>query len=90
MMLFNALQFAAYSKFKDMATEGGTQQTGLRFAAAGAITGAIVTAVEGPQDLIKSQMQQTMLRSASDKSAAAYSSTMDCVKQACCGFILYT
>jgi solute carrier family 25 (mitochondrial carnitine/acylcarnitine transporter), member 20/29 len=81
MMLFNAVQFAAYSKFRDLATDGGSKETGLRFTAAGAITGAIVTVVEGPQDLIKSQMQQTMLKSTSAGGTPQYSSTLDCVKQ---------
>lgn len=81
MMLFNAIQFAAYSKFRDIATDGGAKETGLRFTAAGAITGVMVTAVEGPQDFIKSQMQQTMLKSASDGGPPMYTSTMDCVKK---------
>ena len=86
MMLFNAVQFAAYSKFRDAATEHGTKETAGRFLYAGAVTGAIVTVVEGPQDLIKSQMQQTMLKSPGS-GAPQYASTWDCVKQVrhvCC------
>ncbi len=80
-MLFNAIQFASYARLKDMATQNGEQQTGLRFAAAGAVTGFFVTLVEGPQDLVKSQMQQTMLKAAADGSKPQYSSTWDCFKQ---------
>ena len=48
-MLFNAIQFASYARLRDWATENGEKPTGLRFAAAGAVTGAFVTLVEGPQ-----------------------------------------
>lgn len=81
MMMFNALQFAAYSNLRAFATDNGRVETGSRFLLAGAVTGAIVTVIEAPQDLIKSQMQQTMLKSAADGLPPAYSSTMDCVKQ---------
>jgi hypothetical protein len=128
-MLFNAIQFASYARLRDIATENGEKLTGLRFAAAGAVTGLLVTAVEGPQvsslrigckvvshqlrfplslhpnwaspfcsaplslpyvrplqDLIKSQMQQTMLKSAATGAKPEYSSTLDCVKtvMTCC------
>ncbi len=41
---------------------------------------ASVCALISIQDLIKSQMQQTMLKSASSGAKPEYSSTMDCVK----------
>lgn len=79
-MLFNAIQFASYASVKDVTTEGGKKQTGLAFAAAGGVTGFFVTLVEGPQDLIKSQMQQTMLKAQATGAKPEYSSTWDCVK----------
>lgn len=55
--LYNAVQFVVFSKMKALLTDNGRIDSLNRIAVAGAVTGGFVALVEGPQDLIKSQMQ---------------------------------
>jgi solute carrier family 25 carnitine/acylcarnitine transporter 20/29 len=77
------VQFVVFARVKNLLTDNGNNFTLNRIAAAGAFTGAVVAGVEGPQDLIKSQMQAQMM-SPKDGSAAAatprYTSTGHCAQ----------
>ena len=58
-VVFNAVQFMAYTKAKELVSGGqpGAQLTIPQYFAAGAITGAIVALIETPIDLVKTQLQ---------------------------------
>jgi solute carrier family 25 carnitine/acylcarnitine transporter 20/29 len=65
-MFFNAIQFMAYGKAKEMATillpnndnsQPNNQMTIPQYFLAGAITGSVVAFVESPIDLMKTQLQ---------------------------------
>ncbi|KAA0146225.1 hypothetical protein FNF27_05196 [Cafeteria roenbergensis] len=87
MGLFNAVQFASFTALRKVWTNDGREDTIARIAGAAVCTGAIAALIEGPQDLIKSQMQKQI---ASAKAAATrgtpappaeFASTWDCAKQ---------
>ena len=88
--LYNAVQFAVFARIKSLATDGGKKVTLARIAAASAVTGLAVALVEGPQDLIKSQVQSQMIRPAAAATASAgapspplpvrYTGTLDCAR----------
>lgn len=89
MAAFNAAQFAAFQSFRELFTRDGV--TVPRITAAGAATGAVVALIEGPMDLIKSQVQKqlsiqrTALLEGGPEAAAKvkleYSGTGDCLKK---------
>jgi len=58
-MFFNAVQFMAYTKAKEIAAGGkaGAELTIPQYFAAGAMTGAVVSLIECPIDLYKTQLQ---------------------------------
>lgn len=83
--LYNAVQFAVFARLKDIFTDGGRKNTVERISQAAAVTGIAVAAVEGPQDLFKSQMQAQMIEPAAGSAAAAstkpkYTGTFDCAR----------
>ena len=85
--LYNAVQFAVFARIKALATDGGKNVTLARIAAASAVTGLAVALVEGPQDLIKSQVQAQMVRPAAAGAGASalplpprYTGTLDCAR----------
>lgn len=87
MGIFNAVQFAVFTSFRSAWTNGGRSDTVANITGAAVCTGAVVALIEGPQDLIKSQMQK-QIAAASDAQArglpapkAEFSSTLDCAKQ---------
>lgn len=77
--LYNAVQFAFFSRIRDALTDNGRNDTLARVGIAAGITGGIVAGVEGPQDLFKSQMQAQM-SSAAPGAPLKYKSTGDCVR----------
>jgi len=87
MGIFNAVQFASFSGFRNVWTEGGTKDTIPRVAGAALMAGFVVAFIEGPQDLVKSQMQKQMagakqaLARGLPAPPAEYASTLDCAKQ---------
>lgn len=93
--LYNAVQFAVFAKAKALFTDDGRNFTLNRVGAAGAFTGLFVALVEGPQDLLKSQVQAQMMTAKAPVAAAAgaaaagaaaappvhkYTGTFDCAK----------
>lgn len=78
--IYNAVQFAAYSRIRDMLTDNGANDSLNRVGIAAGITGAIVAGVEGPQDLFKSQMQAQMSQAQAAGGAPKYKGTGDCVR----------
>jgi solute carrier family 25 carnitine/acylcarnitine transporter 20/29 len=87
MGIFNAVQFASFTAFRNLWTSQGKHDTMGRVTAAAICTGVVVAFIEGPQDLIKSQMQKQIAGAKAAEMAgkpvpkAEYSSTMDCLKQ---------
>lgn len=80
-MALNAVQFTVYQKAKDLFTEDGRKDTLSRVGAAAAFTGLFVALVEGPQDLVKTQMQAQMMTAKSGALPAGvpvYTSTGNC------------
>ena len=66
-MFFNAVQFMAYTKAKEIASGGNKSTTAEltvpQYFAAGAITGAVVSLIECPIDLFKTQLQTQVFQS---------------------------
>jgi solute carrier family 25 (mitochondrial carnitine/acylcarnitine transporter), member 20/29 len=87
MGIFNAVQFASFTAFRSVWTDGGRVDSIDRITGAAVCTGAAVALIEGPQDLIKSQMQKQIAAVKAAEAAgkppppAEYASTLDCAKQ---------
>jgi len=67
---YNAVQFAIFANAKRWFTSNGALLEPWRVAAAGGFTGVFVALVEGPQDLVKSQLQAQMMTKASSLGGA--------------------
>lgn len=60
-MVFNAVQFAAYTQAKDFVRQG-KEMTLANYWQAGALTGAVIAFVESPIDLFKTQLQTQVFK----------------------------
>jgi len=81
-MLFNAVQFLSYGQAKKFLQSDPEQDLTIKqLFIAGAITGFAVSFVEGPVDLLKSQMQVQIFNEKAGSGPKLYTSVFDCGKK---------
>lgn len=85
---FNATQFLAYGQAKKLFRPDGNEDamTVTQFLGCGIMTGTLVSFVESPIDLFKSQMQVQIFRSRITGEPPAYRSVPDVVRQVVSGY----